>query len=109
MILVSIANCDVESQIKKLEKDDLRQLVLKISKLNKITWADVHTSNRHGAGYEWVKTNGVSESIVNRLPKGYEKFMVFRYNGKKPILGYKCPKEVFHILHIDSNFTAYRH
>ncbi len=112
MIAVSIFHEDVEKQIKELERQDLKQLLLKIAKLNKITWLDAVKSSKHGGGSEKIdlaKAKKMPQSIKNRLPNGQETFIVFRYDGLKAVLGYRCSKDVYHILHLDNDFTAYEH
>jgi hypothetical protein len=78
------------------------QFALTLHKCAKLTWQDIGQAGRHGNGTEWIPAGQVRAPIPEKF-SDQTKFMAFRYNGKKPMLGVRI-NEVFHVLWIEREF-----
>ena len=68
------------------------------------TWRELKQAPKHGIGFE--KINYFKVAIPKSLEN--ETFIAFRFDGKKPMVGYRC-KQIFNIVYLDRNFTLYDH
>lgn len=68
------------------------------------TWRELKQAPKHGIGFEKISNFKVA------IPKNLENetFIAFRFDGKKPMVGYRC-KQIFNIVYLDRNFTLYDH
>ena len=68
------------------------------------TWRELKQAPKHGIGFEKISHLKVAipKSIENEI------FIAFRFDGKKPMVGYRC-KQIFNIVYLDRNFTLYDH
>lgn len=101
----SFHNMDKKYEIQTCEKDEKCALIDKLRQLSEMTWLDIMNSNRHACGCEIIENLKV-------IPPSYiprdVKFLAFRFDGKKPMIGYR-QHEIFHIIWLDREFKVYDH
>lgn len=73
-----------------------------------ITWSDIKFTDRHGLGTEKIPKSSIKAPIPPFITEDVEDFLVFRYHGKNPMVGYR-QKDIFYVLWFDHNFTLYKH
>ena len=78
-----------------------------LQRLSQITWNEISSSSRHGAGYERIRRNAIRSGIPPHLQADVN-FIAFRFFGKAPMVGYR-DENIFHILWIDRTFSLYDH
>lgn len=88
--------------------EEKKSLMEKLVQLSKMTWEDLRTSHRHGAGAEKIAVSSINPSCPSFITEEVDFLLAFRFQGKKPILGHRN-RFVFHIIFIDRDFTVYNH
>ena len=73
-----------------------------LQKLASSKWKDLITAPRHGQGTELIPASQIKAPIPPRF-QDQPKFMVFRYDGKLPMVGVRV-RDVFHVLWIEPEF-----
>lgn len=94
-----------------IEKVDDNERVCFINKLytfSKMKWQDIQLAPRHGLGSEKISKDSIKAGIPTTISADVDHFLALRYNGKKPIVGYRVGN-IFHIVYIDYNFSVYKH
>lgn len=94
----SVNCCDAENQAAAL-----RQLF----NLSKMKWRDIKNAGRHGLGTEKIARNSIRVPIPQGISEDVT-FLAIRYNGKRPMLGYRDGR-TFHVLFLDHSFSVYKH
>jgi hypothetical protein len=89
------------------DKDEKSAFADTLYKLSQITWNEIISSPRHGAGYERIARKAIKASIPSHL-KDDINLIAFRFCAKAPMVGYR-EENIFHILWIDRTFTLYDH
>jgi hypothetical protein len=89
-------------------KDEQAAFALKLHLLSQATWIDLQLAPRHGIGYELIPVQQVKISIPSEVTQDIASFHVFRFSGKKAMIGFK-DENTYHILGLDRNFKAYKH
>jgi len=92
----------------KLDDTDKKQFAESIFKRKNINWKDIYTLNRHKLGVETIPKNKIKASLPSFITEDMNEFLVFRFSGKKPMVGYR-EKNIFYVLWFDKNFTLYEH
>lgn len=92
----------------KLSDKDKKQFAESIYKRRDTKWKDIKHSPKHGLGTEKIPRNQIKGSIPNYITEDMNDFLVFRFNGKKPMVGYR-EKNIFYVLWFDLDFTLYEH
>lgn len=72
-----------------------------------LTWNQMQQAPRKGLGQEIINQTAIKSGVPGVVKKDTN-LLAFRYNGNKPIVGFR-DKDIFHILWIDSNYTLYDH
>jgi hypothetical protein len=89
------------------DKDEKSAFADTLYKLSQITWNEIISSPRHGAGYKRIAQNAIKASIPSHLQADIN-LIAFRFCAKAPMVGYR-EENIFHILWIDRAFTLYDH
>lgn len=93
--------------LSKCDINDKKALIERICKLSQMTWLEIQMADRHGLGSEKIKQTSLKAPIPSHISKDID-FLALRFNGKKPIVGYKNGF-IFHVVFIDSKFELYNH
>jgi len=93
-------------RVEDLEKEDKIHLIDKIYRLCKMNWKDIRTSHRHTVGTEKIPLKSIPRP--KDLPPELTHLEAFRFNGKKPMLGFR-KHEIYYVVIIDKDYTAYKH
>lgn len=90
------------------ESEDRERLIERLYLLSKMSWQDIQLTNKHGFGSEKIKREAIKPAIPQQISDDVTFFLALRYNGKKPIVGYRNGS-IFHLVYIDYNFSVYNH
>lgn len=94
-----VAGFDVNA----LDKDGRAAFATTLANRAQMTWREIKQAGRHKAGTELIPAAKIQESIPERFSDA-EKFMVFRYNGKLPMVGVRAG-DTFHVLWLAASFN----
>lgn len=70
-------------------------------------WKEILLADRHGLGTETLPSNQIKPEIPPDL-QDRDKFLVFRYSGKLPMLGFRTT-DTFHVVWIEARFGMVYH
>ncbi|MCV6610800.1 MAG: hypothetical protein OIF55_08535 [Amphritea sp.] len=73
-----------------------------------LSWNEIKKQNRHALGTEKIPKRCIKAAIPRFITDDFEDFLVFRYHGLHPMVGYR-QREVFFVLWFDHDFTLYDH
>ncbi len=73
-----------------------------------LTWTEIKKAPKHGLGTEKIPKDAIKAPMPSFITEEVDEFLVFRYHGKNPMVGYR-QKDVFFVLWFDHNFTLYDH
>ena len=73
-----------------------------LQKLAASQWKDLILAQRHGQGTELLPRRQIKAPIPPQF-EDHEKFLVFRYNGNRPMVGVRV-EDVYHVLWIEPEF-----
>lgn len=91
-----------------LGQEDKAQFAEAIFKRKDLTWNQINSSGRHGLGHEQLPKNQIKAPNPRNVTHDREHYMVFRFNGMKPMVGYRI-NQIFYVLWFDHNMTLYNH
>lgn len=91
-----------------LEQEDKAQFAEAIFRRKDLTWNQINSLGRHKLGYEQLPKNKIKAPSPLNVTHDREHYMVFRFNGMKPMVGYRI-NQVFYVLWFDHNMTLYNH
>lgn len=91
-----------------LNQEDKAQFAESIFKRRSLTWSEIKNINRHGLGFEKISKDAIKTSLPPFIKDDVEHFIAFRFNGMKPMVGYRV-KDIFYVLWFEHNFTLYSH
>jgi hypothetical protein len=91
----------------RCDKDEKAAFIGKLCRLSQITWDEIQSSNRYKMGFEWLPQDQIKVPIPRNITEEVQ-IMVFRYNGMKPMLGYRVG-HIYYPFWLDSDFSAYDH
>lgn len=91
-----------------LDLNDKAQFAESIFKRRNMTWQELYESGRHGLGCESIDRSAINAPIPVFLTEDTTKFVVLRFSGKKPMVGYRI-KNIFYVLWFDAGFCLYDH
>lgn len=91
-----------------LDQEHKAQFSESIFKRKSLLWSDIKTLQRHGLGTEKISIKAIKPPIPAFIKDDLSDFLVFRFHGKKPMIGYRI-HNVFYVLWFDHNFSAYKH
>ena len=89
------------------DKDEKSAFIGKLCRLSKLTWDEIQSSGRYQMGFEWISQNEIKIPIPPGLTDDV-RMMVFRYNGKKAMVGYRVG-HIYYPFWLDVDFSAYDH
>ncbi len=92
----------------QLNDEDKKQFAESIFKRKNLPWKDIKKIDRHGLGIEKIPKHQIKGTMPQNITEDFEEFLAFRFNGKKPMVGYR-EKNIFYVLWFDHNFTLYKH
>jgi len=73
-----------------------------------LTWKQIKQQDRHGLGTEKIPKNQIKAPIPKFITEDFKDFLVFRYNGLHPMVGYR-QRDVFFVIWFDHDFSLYDH
>lgn len=91
-----------------LDQADKAAFAESIFKRRLLTWNEIQRTDRHGLGYEKISITSVKAPIPRFLTEDQHNLLAFRFNGKKPMIGYRI-RNIFYVLWFDRDFTLYDH
>lgn len=91
-----------------LPKEDKAAVAESLFKRRTLSWNDLIKAPRHGLGTEQMPVGRIGQSRPLFITEDTDSYIVFRYNGKKAMVGYRQGR-IFYILWFDHNFTLYDH
>jgi hypothetical protein len=95
----NVQNCD---------EGNRAALASKLFELTQLNWVDITLSHKKGMGSERIPRTEIKVPIPPSITPDLEEFLSIRYNGKRPMVGYR-DERVFHIVFLDHNFKVYDH
>lgn len=93
--------------VSECDKNERSAFVLTLRALSKQTWRDLKMRGRHKGGFEKIPCDQMNFSVPTYFGKDSD-CLVFRFSGMKSMIGFR-KGNVYHIIALDRNFTAYRH
>ena len=93
--------------LSNLDRDDKAQFAEAMFRRKQMTWNEIHRDDHHALGTEKIERNSIKASTEN-IAEDADIFIAFRYNGKKPMVGYRL-RNIFFVLWFDHDFTLYDH
>jgi len=94
--------------ITRCAKEDRAAFAVQLRKLSQLTWKELRRTPHEGFGCEVIDRNQIRAGIPSNVTEDVDKFLAFRFSGKKPMVGYR-DERVFHILWFDRDFSLYDH
>ncbi len=94
--------------LSELDKEDKSMFADAIFKRRELTWSQIKGAGRHALGAEKIPKSSIKAPIPAFITDDVDDFLVFRYNGKKPMVGYR-KQNIFFVLWFDHNYTLYSH
>jgi len=83
-------------------------LIDRLVKMSALTWAQIHSSGRHGWGTEKIPRSKLRAAVPEGITDEVE-FLVIRFSGRKqPMVGFRTAN-IFHIVFLDPKFRLYDH
>lgn len=92
----------------KLDTENKKQFAESIFKRRHLTWNEIQRTGRHALGTEKIPRAQIKGTIPSFITPDVSEFLVFRFNGKQPMVGLR-EKNIFYVIWFDSNFTLYKH
>lgn len=105
--IFSLRYLEGEYCLTKCEKDDQAAFALKLHRLSKLTWSQIHSQGRHQLGYEKISRDAIKAPIPKFITEDVN-FIAFRFSGMKAMVGYR-DGAIFYVIWLDRNFTLYDH
>ena len=93
--------------ISKCNRAERAAFADRLRRISQLTWAELRQAPRHGLGYEKIARNAIKPGIPRHI-KDDVKFIAFRFDALKSMIGYK-EGDVFHIIWLDRSFDVYDH
>jgi hypothetical protein len=94
--------------LSSLDKDHKSMFADSIFRRKALTWKEITQASRHGLGTEKIPRSSIKAPTPKFITEDLEEFLVFRYNGRAPMVGYR-QRDVFFVLWFDHDFTLYKH
>lgn len=73
-----------------------------------LSWSEIKRQDRHGLGTEKISKSCIKAPIPRFITEDLNDFLVFRYKGLNPMVGYR-QREIFFVLWFDHDFSLYDH
>lgn len=93
--------------IKVCDRDDRSNFADKVRTLTQLTWSQLYSSHRHGAGVERIERSSLRVPIPVNVTDDTG-FIAARFSGMKAMVGYR-DGSTFYVLWFDRDFSVYNH
>lgn len=90
-----------------LDKDDQAALAVQLYKLSQLSWKEIKRVPRHGLGFEKITRDAIKAPMPRQITPDVN-FIAFRFNGLKPMVGFRRDR-IFFVIWLDHNFKLYNH
>lgn len=94
--------------LSELNQENKAMFAEAIFRRKSLTWKQIKQQDRHGLGTEKMPKSKIKTAIPSFITEDVEDFLVFRYNGLQPMVGYR-QRDVFFVLWFDHDFSLYEH
>lgn len=94
--------------LSSLDQENQAKFADAIFRRKSLTWNQIKRCDRHKLGTEKIPRNQIKASIPKFITADFEEFLVFRYNGSKPMVGYR-QRDIFFVLWFDYDLSLYDH
>lgn len=94
--------------LSSLDQENKAMFAEAIYRRKSVTWAEIKKLPRHGLGTEKMSKHRIKAAIPQFITEDVSDFLVFRYHGLRPMVGYR-QRNIFFVLWFDHNFTLYDH
>lgn len=94
--------------LSKLDQDHKAMFADAIFRRKSISWNEIKKLHRHALGTEKIAKSSIKAAIPSFITDDVDDFLVFRYKGLNPMVGYR-QRNVFFVLWFDHDFTLYNH
>lgn len=81
-----------------------KDFVVRLHKLGKLGWNEIHTTQRHGFGTEKIPIEQIKPDLPPCVTPDINKLVVFRADGSNHVFAGFMRHNVFFVLFIESNF-----
>jgi hypothetical protein len=88
--------------------EEKRALITKLGELSKMTWHQIQSAHRHGAGSEKISRKSLNVHPPTFITKDVDHLLALRFKGKAPMLVHRN-RFVMHVIFIDPKFQVYNH
>lgn len=94
--------------LSKLNTEHKAKFADAIFRRKNLSWEDIIKADRHGLGTEKIAKSAITAPIPRFITDEVTDFIVFRYHGRHPMVGYR-QRDIFFVLWFDHDFTLYNH
>ena len=94
--------------LSNLDQEHKAMFAEAIFRRKSIPWNEIKKLGKHALGTEKIAKSSIKAAIPNFITDDVNDFLVFRYKGLNPMVGYR-QKNVFFVLWFDHDFTLYDH
>jgi hypothetical protein len=94
--------------LSSLDQDHKAMFSEAIYRRKSISWNEIKRLDKHGLGTEKISKSAIKAGIPKFITDDMDDFLVFRYKGLNPMVGYR-QKDIFFVLWFDHDFTLYNH
>lgn len=91
----------------RCDKNELSAFAKKIHRLSQMTWAQIKAAPRHKLGTE--KIDSLDDKLPQEAKDKGRQAIALRFDGFKPMVGYRGDRDTFYIVWFDRNFSLYDH
>lgn len=91
-----------------LDREHKAMFAEAIFRRRNLSWEEIKKADRHGLGTEKIPKTAIKAPLPKFITEEVTDFLVFRYNGKCPMVGYR-QRDIFFVLWFDHDFTLYNH
>jgi hypothetical protein len=95
--------------IEDCEKDERAAFASRLYELSRSKWSELRQMPRHGQGFETLPANAIKGDGIPAEITDDVDILVFRFSGKKAMVGYRSKDGVFNIVWLDRAFKLYDH
>ena len=94
--------------ITQCSKDEKAAFAVRLRELSQLTWSQLRQAGRHGLGFETIDRSIIKSGVPSVVTADVN-IIAFRFDGKKPMVGFRDRGGTFHIIWFDRDFTLYKH
>lgn len=90
------------------QRDEKAAFADTLRMLSQQTWGELRQNSRKKMGYEQIPRRQIKGRVPVKVPADVEHFIAFRFQGQKPMIGYRAGRTLF-LIWLDRDFTLYDH